>query len=147
MKQIQSNGTTIDLDLPRGLRLNNPGNIRISQTKWQGEIIPSADKSFKQFQSLAYGYRAIIKLVRNYFVFYDLNTIEKIINRWAPPHENNTKAYIDFVCKDTNIRINTIIDVYNETMMCAIAGAISKMENGVNIKVDTKAVHDGWKLL
>ena len=147
MKQIQSNGTTIDLDLPRGLRLNNPGNIRISQTKWQGEIIPSADKSFKQFQSLAYGYRAIIKLVRNYFVFYDLNTIEKIINRWAPPHENKTKAYIDFVCKDANIRVNTIIDVYNESMMCAIAGAISKMENGVNIKVDTKAVHDGWKLL
>ena len=147
MKQIQSNGTTIDLDLPRGLRLNNPGNIRISQTKWQGEIIPSADKSFKQFQSLAYGYRAIIKLVRNYFVFYDLNTIEKIINRWAPPHENKTKAYIDFVCKDANIRVNTTIDVYNESMMCAIAGAISKMENGVNIKVDTKAVHDGWKLL
>ena len=147
MKQIQSNGTTIDLDLPRGLRLNNPGNIRISQTKWQGEIIPSADKSFKQFQSMAYGYRAIIKLVRNYFVFYDLNTIEKIINRWAPPHENKTKAYIDFVCKDANIRVNTTIDVYNESMMCAIAGAISKMENGVNIKVDTKAVHDGWKLL
>jgi len=147
MKQIQSNGTTIDLDLPRGLRLNNPGNIRISQTKWQGEIIPSADKSFKQFQSLAYGYRAIIKLVRNYFVFYDLNTIEKIINRWAPPHENKTKAYIDFVCKDANIRINTTIDVYNESMMCAIAASISKMENGVNIRVDTKAVHDGWKLL
>ena len=147
MKQMQSNGTILDLDLPRGLRLNNPGNIRISQTKWQGEIIPSADKSFKQFQSLAYGYRAIIKLVRNYFVFYDLNTIEKIINRWAPPHENKTKEYIDFVCKDANIRVNTTIDVYNETMMCAIAGAISKMENGVNIKVDTKAVHDGWKLL
>ena len=147
MKQMQSNGTILDLDLPRGLRLNNPGNIRISQTKWQGEIIPSADKSFKQFQSLAYGYRAIIKLVRNYFVFYDLNTIEKIINRWAPPHENKTKAYIDFVCKDANIRVNTTIDVYNESMMCAIAGAISKMENGINIKVDTKAVHDGWKLL
>ena len=53
MKQIQSNGTTLDMDLPRGLRLNNPGNIRISQTKWQGEVIPSADKSFKQFKTLA----------------------------------------------------------------------------------------------
>ena len=54
----QSNGTAIDMDLPRGLRLNNPGNIRISTTKWQGEIIPSADKSFKQFASLAHGYRS-----------------------------------------------------------------------------------------
>ena len=147
MKQIQSNGTTLDMDLPRGLRLNNPGNIRISQTKWHGEVIPSADKSFKQFRTLAHGYRALLKLVRNYFIFYDLNTIEKIINRWAPPSENNTKAYIDFVCKDANIRVNTIIDVYNESMMCSIAASISKMENGVNIKVDTKAIHDGWKLL
>ena len=147
MKQMHSNGTILDMDLPRGLRLNNPGNIRISQTKWQGEVIPSADKSFKQFKTLAYGYRALLKLVRNYFIFYDLNTIEKIINRWAPPSENNTKAYIDFVCKDANIGIKTTINVYDETMMCAIAAAISKMENGVNIKVDTKAIHDGWKLL
>ena len=85
--------------------------------------------------------------MRNYFIFYDLNTIEKIINRWAPPSENNTKAYIDIVCKDANIDIKTTIDVYNESMMCAIAASISKMENGVNIKVDTKAIHDGWKLL
>ena len=48
MKLVQqSNGTIIDVDLPRGLRMNNPGNIRISTTKWKGEVIPSADKSFK----------------------------------------------------------------------------------------------------
>ena len=63
MKQMQSNGTILDMDLPRGLRLNNPGNIRISQPKWQGEVIPSADKSFKQFKTLAHGYRALLKLV------------------------------------------------------------------------------------
>ena len=53
MKLVQqSNGTIIDVDLPRGLRMNNPGNIRISATKWKGDVIPSADKSFKQFESI-----------------------------------------------------------------------------------------------
>ena len=46
------------MSLPRGLRNNNPGNIRNSSTVWVGEITPSKDKSFKQFKSMAYGYRA-----------------------------------------------------------------------------------------
>lgn len=143
----QSNGTTIDMDLPRGLRLNNPGNIRISTTKWQGEIIPSADKSFKQFVSLAHGYRSMLKLIRNYKIFYGLDTIEKIINRWAPPNENNTSNYIAFVVKDTGIQPTTKINPYGEEPMLRIAAAITKMENGLNTKVDMQAIKDGWKLL
>ena len=45
----------------RGLRNNNPGNIRLSRTLWQGEIRPSQDRSFCQFRTMAYGYRALIK--------------------------------------------------------------------------------------
>ena len=47
--------------MSRGLRNNNPGNIRRDRDKWQGEIVPSQDQSFKQFSSMAYGYRALIK--------------------------------------------------------------------------------------
>ena len=50
----------------RGLRNNNPGNIRLSRTVWQGEIRPSRDRSFCQFRTMAYGYRALIKLLQNY---------------------------------------------------------------------------------
>ena len=52
--------------LPRGLRNNNPGNIRNSQrTDWQGEVDESAknDNSFEEFETIAYGYRALIKLL------------------------------------------------------------------------------------
>ena len=49
----------------RGLRNNNPGNIRLSRTVWQGEIRPSRDRSFCQFRTMAYGYRALIKLLQN----------------------------------------------------------------------------------
>lgn len=37
---------------PRGLRNNNPGNIRLSSTKYQGEVQPSQDTAFKQFESM-----------------------------------------------------------------------------------------------
>ena len=45
-------------ELPRGLRNNNPGNIRKNSDVFQGEKT-SSDKEFKQFKSMAYGYRAI----------------------------------------------------------------------------------------
>lgn len=39
--------------MSRGLRNNNPGNIRNSSTVWIGEVTPSNDKSFKQFKSIS----------------------------------------------------------------------------------------------
>ena len=52
----------------RGLRNNNPGNIRLSRTLWQGEIRPSQDRSFCQFRTMAYGYRALEMQVPNTYV-------------------------------------------------------------------------------
>ena len=46
--------------LPRGLRNNNPGNIRLGSNRWVGEIRPSQDKEFCQFRSMKHGYRALI---------------------------------------------------------------------------------------
>ena len=55
-----------DMTLPRGYRNNNPLNIRNSNEKWAGEIRPSQDPAFKQFKSMGYGFRAALKLIRNY---------------------------------------------------------------------------------
>ena len=143
----QSNGTVIDMDLPRGLRLNNPGNIRISTTKWQGEIIPSADKSFKQFESMSCGYRAMLKLIRNYRILYELDTIRKIVSRWAPPNENKTNAYINFVSKYTGYQPDTVISVYKREQMIIIAAAITLQENGHDYKVNMSDINKGWDLL
>ena len=59
-------------NLPRGLRNNNPGNIRINGDLFQGEVRPSKDKSFKQFETMAYGYRAMFVILRNYIRNYKL---------------------------------------------------------------------------
>ena len=70
-------------NLPRGLRNNNPGNIRRNSDVFQGEKT-SSDREFKQFKSMTYGYRAIFKILSNYYRNYKLDTILKMIERWAP---------------------------------------------------------------
>ncbi len=130
---------------PRGLRNNNPGNIRNSSTVWQGEITPSKDKSFKQFSSMAYGYRAVIKLLQNYRKLYNLKTVAELINRWAPPTENKTGAYITRVCKEMQVPSTHVLDINDKATMCAMAAAISIVENGVPAVMAD--VERGWELL
>lgn len=130
---------------PRGYRNNNPGNIRISEDKFQGEIIPSQDKEFKQFETMAYGYRAIFKILGNYQRNYKLDTIRKMISRWAPESENNTLAYVMTVSSRSGISPDDPVSADNREMMIRIVAAMSYVENGV--EADMSDVIRGWELL
>lgn len=129
----------------RGYRNNNPGNIRINGDKFQGEVIPSQDKEFKQFESMAYGYRAIFKILRNYQVNYKLNTIRQMISRWAPENENNTIAYIKAVSSYSGIPYDDQVNTKDREQMIRIVSAMSRVENGVD--ADMNDVISGWNLL
>ena len=97
---------------PRGIRNNNPGNIRWGDD-WRG-LVPYAqrtDKSFCQFTAPEYGIRAMIIILRNYQRKRGLKTVADIINRWAPPVENNTLAYINSVAKSVGVKPDQAIDV------------------------------------
>lgn len=131
--------------LPRGLRHNNPGNIRINSDLFQGEIRPSKDKSFKQFNTMAYGYRAIFKILSNYYRNYKLDTIRKIIGRWAPENENNTNAYIKAVSDYAGIPADDPININDREQMIRIVAGMSKVENGR--EADMSDVITGWSLL
>lgn len=128
----------------RGLRNNNPGNIRKSLEVYQGEI-ESIDKSFKQFESMAYGYRAILRILTTYIEKYSLDTVDKMIYRWAPPAENDTEAYIEFVCKSAGVDRKAKIQSKDEETMCRMVAGMSEMENGR--KADMADVRAGWRLL
>ena len=131
--------------LPRGLRNNNPGNIRLGSNRWVGEIRPSRDREFCQFRDMKHGYRALLRLLQNYRCKHGLKTIAEMIRRWAPASENNTNAYIIDVCRQMQVPSTYVIDIEDRDSMCALAAAISRHENGVDAVMSD--VYAGWDLL
>ena len=91
--------------IARCIRNNNPLNIRRGTARWKGMSMRDDDEDFEQFETMAYGWRAaFILLGRTYYEKYHLNTIQKIISRWAPACENKTDAYMMYVA--INVGIN-----------------------------------------
>lgn len=130
--------------MSRGLANCNPGNIRQSRVCYKGEVRPSRDPAFKQFESLAWGYRAIFVLLDTYRVRYGLNTVRGMVSRWAPPSENHTEVYIHVVAEAVGIPSDRPLDTRDRTTMLRMAAAISRVENGVAADMD--AVERGWEL-
>src|SRR4051812_9786710 len=84
---------------PRGVRQNNPLNIRPG-SPWQGLDEPSEIGGFCNFKAPVWGFRAAFKNLMTYVDSYGISTIQGVIERWAPPTDNNdTAAYIAAVCK------------------------------------------------
>lgn len=130
---------------PRGLRNCNPGNIRLSKDKWLGLRKEQTDSSFFQFETMAYGYRALMRTIQTYRRKHGLQTIADLIGRWAPSHENNTSSYITAVCQKMQVPTTFVPDVDDKDTMCALAAAISEVENGIDAQMaDVRA---GWDLL
>ena len=96
--------------IPRGLRNNNPLNIRHSASRWQGARAEQTDKSFVQFTSMTMGYRAAWRILETYYKHFEAQhkpfTPRNIIYRWAPPDENDSEAYLRTVCRLANLAGN-----------------------------------------
>lgn len=132
--------------LPRGLRNNNPGNIRITKDRWQGLRPVQDDAEFFQFTEMRWGYRALLRTLQNYRRRHACQTVADFIRRWAPPSDgNDTSAYISRVCREMQVPSTFVPDVDDKATMCALAAAISQVENGVPaVMADVEA---GWALL
>ena len=101
--------------LPRGIRNNNPLNIRRSKDQWKGMAEAQTDQAFVQFKSLKWGWRAAFYLLtRTYYHKYRLYTIRTIVNKWAPPSENNSKAYVENVSRLTGIDPDEALGIPSE---------------------------------
>lgn len=119
--------------IPRGIRNNNPLNIRVGNT-WLGEVQNPTDSEFEQFVDVTYGLRAAFCILRRYIRRYQSNTIRKIVSRWAPASENNTALYVSFVAQRVNVNPDAIINYDNEAVMIAIVRAMAKYECGQEIE-------------
>ena len=113
----------------RGIRNNNPGNIRKGET-WLGLSQFQTDASFATFVSPEYGIRALARILSNYQSVYGLYTVRDIINRYAPPSENSTTDYVKFVSDYLGVLPTQVINVHN--VMPKLIEAITIQENGSN---------------
>ena len=130
--------------ISRGLRNNNPGNIRLGTFRYRGEKAESSDSAFRQFESVEWGYRAMFVLLHTYALKHKCRTLRDMINRYAPPSENHTDGYIRRVAYATHLSEDETICTTDGALMTAIVAAMSEVENGV--KADMSAVWRGWEL-
>lgn len=113
---------------PRGIRNNNPGNLRLSKIHWQGQKETQFDPAFVEFETPVMGLRALMKTLLTYNRRYGLDTVQAIINRWAPPHENATDYYAGHVAHRLKVKRTDVINV--ESCLIDLAKAIVVHENG-----------------
>lgn len=126
--------------VPRGIRNNNPLNIR-KGNNWKGEVYSSTDGEFEQFVSMQWGVRAGFKILKNYMTGYGgrvkaLTNIHDIIHRWAPPSENNCKAYIDSVCRFSGLHEFERLQFSDRNKMLALVDGMIRVECGQAISLD-----------
>lgn len=113
----------------RGIRNNNPGNIRHGD-RWQGLSAEQTDSEFCVFSQPEYGIRALCRILRTYQRKYGLRDVHSIINRFAPPVENDTESYIKSVCLKLDVTPETLIDLEEKGIMLNLLKAIIRHENG-----------------
>lgn len=135
-----------------GVRLNNPGNIEWG-SPWQG-LVPRQksryynkgtiqQQRFCEFTEAAFGIRAIAVTLTTYFDKRKANdgskidTIQEVVERWAPAFENNVKAYANHVqkamCEEVGVCVaaTTILDFHDyDTMRGLVVGIIAHENAG-----------------
>lgn len=128
----------------RGLRNNNPGNIRQNGIRYTGEVQSSKDGAFKQFKTMEYGYRAMFVVLHTYARKYGIDTIERMIVRYAPATENHTQRYIDAVSEWSGVPATSHLTTTNAEVMIPIVAAMSRVECGVPAVM--AEVEKGWQM-
>ena len=141
--------------MKRGIRNNNPLNIRHSKDQWEGARTEQIDPAFVQFETMAYGYRAAWKTLESYSkYFHDLPkafNVRNIISRWAPPTENDTDNYIRSVLLLTGLGGNENLTQPSRATgyerLELLVRAMTTMECGIPYKeVDVEAIREGFDL-
>ncbi len=115
---------------PRGIRNNNPGNLRRTKDPWQGLAKEQTDPEFFTFENPVYGIRALARVLIAYQDDRGLRTIRQIIGRWAPATENDTAGYIESVAKSTGFAPDQTLDLHAYADLKPLVEAIIQHENG-----------------
>ncbi|WP_244582557.1 lytic transglycosylase domain-containing protein [Escherichia coli] len=121
---ISQQGSVSGEQQPRGIRNNNPGNLRAARNA------SGSDGAFVTFNSPGDGVSALARQLRLYGA-RGVNTVEGIIGKYAPPTENNTAAYIRSVSDMTGFSAGQKLDLDDPSVLAKLIPAIIRHENGV----------------
>lgn len=128
--------------LARGLRNCNPLNIRrVAGTKWKGQSALQTDASFVCFNAMGWGIRAAFCILRTYARRYQCLSPADIVGRWAPPHQNDTDAYIRNVCTWTGFGGRQRL---TEADWPRLVQAMARQESGTTLSEEI--INKGFKL-
>lgn len=124
--------------IPRGIRNNNPGNIKSNSITWKGMMAEDdrtpeqkKEKTFVVFRGPWWGIRAMAVILRNYHRKHGLNTVSQIIYRWAPPADANpTCNYTNFVADHMLVDPDQELNLECFDTMRRLVRAICAFENG-----------------
>lgn len=127
---------------PRGIRNNNPGNLRRTKDKWQGLSPTQGDPAFFQFIAPVFGIRALAKTLKTYQNKHGRRTVRQLIERWAPAagdsngplpggeYTQNTGAYVTAVAKACKVTPDEPINLGDPQVLAGVVTAIIRHENG-----------------
>ena len=130
------------------IKRNNPLNIRAGRSRWMGAA-SSETGSFVTFLTVAYGYRAAWKLLANYHRYYHLWTLRQVINRWAPPQENDTPAYVRNVSHLTGLGPDALLPSPQQDMelWVPVLTAMTVIEQGMAwTQVPQREIRRAWQM-
>lgn len=82
---------------------NNPFNIRYNAAnKWIG--LTGNHKGFCEFSDLKYGIRAAAYILMVSYRKRGYVTYKQIVKRFAPSSENDTEAYLKYLCRTLQVQ-------------------------------------------
>lgn len=122
----------MDMSLPLGVRTNNPLNLEKPDPRtytWRGEVVDAPGR-FCSFEKPEFGIRAAHRNLQTGEKRDGENTVREIINSWAPPHENRTDKYIDFVASYAALDPDQEIDIYEYEVIRPLMEGMVIQENG-----------------
>jgi hypothetical protein len=130
-QQIAADAVGAVASAVRGIRNNNPGNIRPGGGAWQGLRTVQTDTGYLQFTEMRFGVRAAAKLFRNYQANYGLRSVAQMIARWAPSVENDTASYINAVAQRVGVDAYAQLDLKNSELCYRFLRAVFRHECGI----------------
>lgn len=135
---------TVSGNVPRGIRNNNPGNIKKSASAWVGKV--GNDGTFEIFDTAQNGIRAMARLLRTYRNSYGLNTIRGIVARWTSGDSGTIQDnYVKHIVNRSGIQEH--LQLIGISQYAAVVEAMIEFENArqqpYSKSMIVQAVQDG----